>query len=154
MTMENSMSNPNNKKTNSLEGMQRIHIQPEHWEDMRRHILSCLPNEACGILSGIGERIQEVIPVTNVLQSPYRFRMDPAEQLTALQRIDENRLEMIGIYHSHVHGPEDPSATDLDEAYYPNVAYLIWFPSDKDWGCRSFRMIEGTVIEIPLLVDS
>jgi len=137
-----------------MEGMQRIQMQLEHWEAMRAHILKCLPNEACGILGGMGERVHEVIPVTNELQSPYHFRMQPAEQLAAMQRIEGMGHQMIGIYHSHIYGPEGPSTTDLDESYFPQVAYLVWSPSGKGWNCRSFRVIDRTAIEIPILFDS
>jgi proteasome lid subunit RPN8/RPN11 len=137
-----------------MEGMQGIQLSREHWESMRSHVEACLPNEACGILGGIGEEVHEVIPVTNELQSPHRFRMDPVEQLAAMQRIESLRLEMIGIFHSHVYGPEDPSQTDLDEAYYPRVAYLVWSPEETGWKCRSFRLLDGVAFEIPLSLMS
>ena len=148
------MSPPNTKRSKPLDGIQKIHIQPEHWDAMQTHMLSCMPNEACGILGGRGERVHVVIPVTNILHSPYRFRMDPSEQLSAFLKIENMGHEIIGIFHSHVYGPGDPSVTDLEESYYPNVAYLIWFPAENRWKCRSFRLIDGSVIEIPLLVDS
>ena len=135
-----------------MEGMQSIQLSREHWDSMQVHIEACLPNEACGILGGIGEEVHEVIPVTNELESPHRFRMDPVEQLAAMQRIESNGLEMIGIFHSHGHGPDDPSQTDLDEAYYPWIAYLIWSPGETGWKCRSFRLLDGFAFEIPLLL--
>jgi proteasome lid subunit RPN8/RPN11 len=137
-----------------MEGIEKIQLEPEHWEAMLSHILETLPNEACGLLGGIGENVRVVIPVTNELRSPVRFRMDPSEQLTAMQRIEAMGFEMIGIFHSHVRGPEGPSRTDQEQAYYPNVAYLIWSSFEDEWICRSFRLIEGSTNEIPLVILS
>jgi proteasome lid subunit RPN8/RPN11 len=131
-----------------------IRLQKVHWESMRAHILSGLPNEACGILAGTKENVSGVFPVTNELNSPVRFRMDPVEQLNTMARIEELEQEMIGIFHSHVQGPSVPSNTDLEQAYYPELVYLIWFPIDDDWDCRAFRLIEGTSIEIPIHISS
>lgn len=133
-----------------MEGLIRIQMVREHWYVMRDHVVKCLPNEACGILGGIGEMVCEVIPVTNALRSPLRYRMDPEEQLAAMQKIEGLGHEMIGIYHSHIHGPDGPSETDLDEAYYPRVAYLVWFQDENGWQCRAFRLLERSPIEIPI----
>ena len=126
----------------------------EHWDKMLLHVRSCLPNEACGLLGGVKGSVRVVLPVTNELRSPIRFRMDPQEQLSAMQRIEASGLEMIGIFHSHVHGPEEPSKTDLEESFYPQAVFIIWFPHGSEWTCRAYRLVEGSSIEIPLVVDS
>ena len=108
---------------------------------MRIHVEACLPQEACGLLSGIGDDVQEVIPISNQAASPVRFRMDPLEQLRALDRIESQGRDLLGIYHSHPAGPDGPSATDIAEAAYRAV-YIIWSRSRGNWAMKAF-WIEG-----------
>jgi proteasome lid subunit RPN8/RPN11 len=68
---------------------------------MSADVESRAPQEACGLLAGKGDITLEVIPITNELHSTVRFRMDPIEQLRAFQLIDDQGLELVGIYHSH-----------------------------------------------------
>lgn len=108
---------------------------------MRAHVENQAPLEACGLLAGKDESVEKVLPVANQAQSPVRFRMDPLEQLQALNWIDEHRLDLLGIYHSHPSGPETPSATDIAEAAYP-VVHVIWSRLHGAWQARGF-WIEG-----------
>lgn len=107
---------------------------------MHKHVRSCLPNEACGLLAGIRNHVHWVIPVVNVEMSSIRFRMDPHEQVAAMMRIEEKGMELMGIYHSHPSGPQNPSETDIDQLAYPDAAYLIWFFRNGRWICRAFAM--------------
>ncbi|HZD56017.1 MAG TPA: M67 family metallopeptidase [Anaerolineales bacterium] len=106
------------------------------------------PEEACGLVAGRDNTGVEVIPVTNALHSPVRYRMDPNEQLEAFNRIEELGLEIVAIYHSHPSGPSYPSPTDVGEAFYPEAVYLIWFGSTHGWDCRGFLIREAEVEEI------
>ena len=116
---------------------------------MRAAVSARVPEEACGLLAG---RIEAevysalaVFPITNVLHSPVRYRMDPTEQLAAFDEIDARGWELVAIYHSHPTGPEGPSATDIGEAYYPEVVYLIWSLNGNEWQCRGYTIQSGEV---------
>jgi proteasome lid subunit RPN8/RPN11 len=104
-----------------------------HHQVMLDHLLTCLPEEGCGLVGGQfgpdGARAQAILPVTNELHSPVRFYMAPLEQLKALSWLDENELELVAIFHSHPAGPPGPSPTDLAEFAYPGVLYLIFSPA-------------------------
>ncbi len=136
----------------SMNGIIELQMEKRHWEGMKQHIISCLPEEACGLLAGKGKLVYEVIPVTNALHSPYRFRMDPEEQLAAMIHMDEQGYQMLGIFHSHVHGPISPSETDWKESTYPEVAFLIWSNIEEEWQCRAFRLTREGSFEIPILI--
>ena len=129
-----------------------LQMEKRHWEEMRRHVISCLPEEGCGLLAGIHHRVLEVIPVTNALHSPYRFRMDPEEQLKAMIHIEDHGYQMLGIFHSHLQGPVGPSETDLKESTYPEVAFIIWSNLEGDWQCKAFRLADEGPIEIPIVI--
>jgi proteasome lid subunit RPN8/RPN11 len=117
-----------------------LQIPRDVWEAMRRHVQSCLPEEACGLLGGQPGMAHRVVPVQNAAHSATRFRMDPSEQLAAMMELEEAGMEMVAIYHSHPVGPSGFSAIDVDEAAYPEVVYLIWAQQAGGWGCQGFRL--------------
>ncbi|MDT8899272.1 MAG: M67 family metallopeptidase [Thermanaerothrix sp.] len=104
------------------------------------HVVHCVPEEACGLLGGCGSIVKRIIPVTNRLHSPVRFYMEPTELLKALEALEEEGLELVGIFHSHPHGPAVPSETDLNEFAYPESLMVILSPQGKDWQLRAFEI--------------
>lgn len=129
-----------------------MRLTPALWAQMRDHIRSALPEEACGLIGGVGDEARLVLAVSNELHSAVRFRMDPQQQLDAFLRFENEGLELIGIYHSHPHGPERPSPTDAAEWMYADVKSLIWAPRMGKWSARAFIMGASVVQEHPLIV--
>lgn len=121
---------------------------------MLEHVLNCLPQEACGLIGGVDGFVFYERPIKNISGNPYRFRMDPDEQIEAMFEIEERGHQIIAIYHSHPSGPDFPSDVDIDQAAYPEAAYLIWYPSGESWNCRAFRMVPEGFEEIPIVLDS
>ena len=113
-------------------------IQQEHFQIMMEHVQSIYPEEACGLLGGIKNRSEVVIKVPNQLHSPVRFFMNPVELFEALTYLEQNQLELMGVYHSHPTGPATPSQTDLNEFYYPDTKMLIWSFENKLWQLKAF----------------
>lgn len=111
---------------------------------MKRIAAAALPEEACGILGGVGETIMLVIPVTNILHSPTRFQMDAEEQLKAFLRLEKEGMEMIATFHSHPNGPEQPSMNDIEKHFYPGTAVVI-LAKDQVWKINAF-LIEGRAV--------
>ena len=131
-----------------------IRVHSSHMEKMRAHVDSTAPEEACGILGGCAGQSYKVIPVENVCHSPVRFRMEPQAQLNAFQYLEREGLELIGNYHSHPSGSGEPSLTDIRQAYYPEGFYLIWFRNDKNWQCSAFRIENGAVSRVKIILEA
>jgi proteasome lid subunit RPN8/RPN11 len=133
-----------------------MRIAVEDWELMRSDAADKAPEEACGIIAGQIEgqiyQAKAVIPITNQLRSPVRFRMDPHELLTAFTQLEQQGWELLGIYHSHPNGPAEPSPTDISEAYYPEAVHLIWSCRTGAWTCRGFMIRDGLVSEVSLFL--
>lgn len=127
-------------------------LKLDHWDRMLEHVRACLPEEACGLLAGDGERVYKVFPVRNIAQSPIRFRMDPQEQIDRLFWIEEQGLSLVGIYHSHPTGPHQPSETDLLEAAYPEAANLVWSRTQRGWHCRAYVLNPAGPKEIEIQI--
>ena len=131
-----------------------IKLTVQQYQQMLNHVAQEVPNEACGLLGGSRDQVLEVIPVKNTSESPFRFRMDPSEQVRALFGLEERGLELIAIYHSHPSGPPGPSLTDLSEAAYPEAYQLIWYQEGGNWKCSAYRYRADTTEEVPLQVES
>ncbi len=140
----------------TLRRPKELEISRQHWNEMHDDVEQKKPEEACGLLAGTFSQesfaTMRVIPMVNVLHSPVGYRLDPQEQLDAFIQIEEKGWELAGIYHSHPQGPEEPSPTDIREAYYPEAVYLIWCNLTGDWTCRGFLIQDGMVIEISVSV--
>ncbi len=122
-------------------------------QEIIRHAVNCLPEEACGLLAGIGVKVEEVIPVENIEHSQVRYRMKPEEQLEAFLHIEEKGWDLLGIYHSHPKGPETPSENDLNEAYYPEAIYVIVSRNIDQWSVRGFTIRERQPSEVIIKTD-
>jgi proteasome lid subunit RPN8/RPN11 len=94
-----------------------LQINSSDLEPIVEHSKEDFPKEACGIMKGRmhmndGKRVNEVAKI-------YREDM-----YKAFVELDTN-LELIGFYHSHPHGPNAPSKTDIDECNYHDSSFLI-----------------------------
>ena len=118
---------------------------------MLDHVDQNAPLEACGLLAGKNDRVENVILIQNQAQSPIRFVMDPYEQLQAFAWIDSQGLDLLGIFHSHPAGPETVSMTDIAEAAY-EVVHVIWSRNRNGWTARGFWIENGNATEVSLQI--
>ncbi len=125
-----------------------VYIPRELVEQMVQHAVAGLPNEACGMLAGRGERAIKFYPATNVEASAVRYLMDPRDQLHIMQDMESNRWDLLGIFHSHTGSPAYPSQTDVSLAYYPDALYLIASLMDQSNPVlRAYRIVDGQISE-------
>jgi proteasome lid subunit RPN8/RPN11 len=114
------------------------------------------PNEACGllagpVLAGDGGSPTRFLPLTNAAASPYRYLIDPQEQLRAILDIEDADEEVWGIVHSHVASPAEPSDTDVGLAGWPDALYLICSLASQPPVVRAWSIRDGVVAEVGLL---
>ena len=132
-----------------------ISISHSQWSEMKDHVASRAPEEACGLVAGVGNQARVIFPITNVLHDRFRFRMAPDEQLNAFLKAEEEGLDIIAIYHSHPHGIDHPSASDSAELSFPGVIYLIWYQSGGQWQCCAYLMqAEEKPEEVAILIST
>ena len=131
---------------------EKIYLTEQHCHQMREHVSSEDPLEACGMIGGEDWKSQEVFPARNVLQSATRYQIEPHRQIEVFNLLDERGWELISIYHSHPNGPSSPSLTDVSEATYPESVYLIWSKSDHIWDCRGFIIEAGKQTQVEIIV--
>jgi proteasome lid subunit RPN8/RPN11 len=133
--------------------MHPLTLSKEQLQKMISHVQSQAPFEACGLLAGRNFAVEAVIEVANQAHSEVRFVMDPLEQLQALEWIDSNGLDLLGIYHSHPAGPETVSPTDISQAAYA-VVYVVLACAEgsQTWRARGFWVEDGESSEVDLRI--
>lgn len=127
--------------------------------DVRRDILDwlrgALPNEGCGLL--VADRIaahggvpSRFVGMRNAAASPYRYLMDPQEQLRVLLELDDADEVVWAIVHSHVASPARPSPTDVGLASYPEALYVLCSFGAEPPDLRAWTIVAGAVDEVTL----
>lgn len=110
--------------------------------------------ECCGLLAGRDGVIQRVLPATNAASDPATaYEIAPKELFRMMREMREPGLELLGIYHSHPQGANEPSRRDIERAYYPDAAYFILSPrEDAERPVRAFSIREGRATELEIQV--
>lgn len=116
-------------------GMPTLHLSPPLLDELKARCEEAYPFEACGLL--LGERVpregkgpkavvRRVHPARNLnaAHPEPRFHLDPADFAAADALARRERLEILGVYHSHPDRPESPSAEDAEQAQ-AGWAYVI-----------------------------
>lgn len=139
--------------------MDELRISAEIANEMVAHSEEGRPNEACGLLARHGPEIVRVYRMRNAAESPLRYSLDPAEQFQVYREMEEQGLELAGVYHSHTRTPAYPSPTDVKRAS-EDVPYVIVSLAARRPSIRAYRIIkanwtdeEGEVTEIPVVVS-
>lgn len=131
-----------------------LRLKKQLLKKITEHALREFPNEACGILAGRREQVEEVYEMVNVEKSPQTFFMDAQQQLGVMKQIRNAGRKMIGIYHSHVASEAYPSSHDVELALYPEVSYMIIsIRNRKNPSIRSFKIVEGEISEEELKIE-
>jgi [CysO sulfur-carrier protein]-S-L-cysteine hydrolase len=126
-----------------------IRVKDELLKQMTDHALQAPRLECCGLLAGKDGVITRVIATTNALASASEYAIAPEELFQSMREIRSAGLDFMGIYHSHPNGDNKPSTRDIDQAYYPDVAYFILSPrEDRPKSVRAFSIRDGKAAEL------
>jgi proteasome lid subunit RPN8/RPN11 len=106
--------------------------------------------ECCGLLAGRDGVITRAYPARNAASdSATQYEIAPEELFQLIREIRGGGSQLLGIYHSHPHGANEPSRTDVERAYYPDAAYFIISPlADAEITVRAFSIRDGGVSEL------
>lgn len=117
-----------------------------------------VPNEACGLLVSDryvadGGAPLRYVALRNAAESPYRYLIDPQEQLRVWMALEDADEVVWAIVHSHVASAAEPSATDVGLAFFPESLYVICSLANPDApAVRAWSIVDGAVTEVPLAV--
>lgn len=111
--------------------------------------------ECCGLLAGRDGLIARVLPATNAAgETRKNYEIAPEELFRVMREIRAAGLELLGVYHSHPNGKNEPSERDVERAYYPDLAYFILSPEADLAAARAFSIQNGRVSELEIEIIS
>jgi proteasome lid subunit RPN8/RPN11 len=127
-------------------------LTPDAAAEILAHARQGYPDEVCGLVAGPPGRGTGVCRGQNVSPTPrVAFELD-TDTLALQLEFEAQGLSLAAIYHSHPHGPDAPSSSDIAQAYYPDVVYLICSLAQPEKPVlRAFRIVEGSAWEVRLL---
>lgn len=95
-------------------------------DELRRHAKTAAPEEACGLLFGVGRTILRVAAAKNMAENrQLHFEIDPAALIAAERAMRDGGEKIIGYFHSHPMGSVKPSQTDAAMAAPDGRMWLI-----------------------------
>lgn len=122
------------------------------------------PEECCGLLYGRANRIERIVPTSNVAAMPHRhFEIDPVA-LIAAHKVERKAAEqgsagqtdtqrLIGFYHSHPDGLCAPSAEDARQAAPDGRIWLIVAGDDIGvWRAEESGAVHGRFAPLDLRI--
>jgi [CysO sulfur-carrier protein]-S-L-cysteine hydrolase len=130
-----------------------MRIPRDLYDQLIEHAREEAPNECCGMIASRDGEAVEVYRATNAAASPLRYEIDGAEQYRIQMQIDDQDLDLGGIYHSHTRTDPYPSQTDINLAFYPEALYVIVGVAGEEPQVRAFTIRDGQVADAELVVE-
>jgi [CysO sulfur-carrier protein]-S-L-cysteine hydrolase len=131
-----------------------VRIEGHIFDAVVAHACSDPGQERCGLLGGREGVITRVFPAANAARNPAtRYEISPREIVDRMREMREAGIDLLGIYHSHPNGRNEPSPHDVELAFYPETPYLIVSPlPGAPRPIRAFLIRDGQVSEVEIHV--
>lgn len=111
-----------------------------------------MPEEACGILFGDGDRITSLCKTRNVHPSPQtHFEIDPQALIDAHRSARAGGPKVMGYFHSHPNGDPAPSQTDQAMSARDGSIWVIAARGELGWwrdGQSGFEPLSCCIVPI------
>ena len=131
--------------------MTRVRIRQQVIDAVILHASREVPNECCGLLLGLSDRLDESYAARNLSASPTRFLIDPADHFAAIRHARATGRTVRGAYHSHPRGPSVPSPTDAVELNDSSLLQLIVSLEDDQPHIGVFEWRLGNFVAVDLV---
>ena len=129
-----------------------VRVRAEILKEMLLHARTEPEFECCGLLAGRDGVITAIFPAKNALASSTEYEIAPQELFRLFRTMREQGLTHLGQYHSHLSTDNIPSPKDIEQAGYPDQAYLIVsLRPDAPNPVRAFSIRDGLVREIEII---
>lgn len=130
----------------------KLYLPEDLYRRMLNHCQEERPLEACGLLVGVGDHVTDAYATDNEHRSPVLYRVDDRQLLQVVQEAQQQKQEIVAIYHSHVQSAPVPSRTDIEQATWPEAFYVIISLAHRRPEVRVWRIVDHQVTQHPLVV--
>lgn len=132
-----------------------LRLASSAYAQMIGHAYDGLPDEACGLLGGSGDRVEVFVPTANEDRSSRTFTIGKPGWDSADEVLGPRGLEVVGVMHSHTHTEAYPSPTDVEKGSNPLLEHWHWIIvslRDDAPVLRSYRIVDGEILEEPVVL--
>jgi len=103
-----------------------LHVPASLYAEMTAHIIASYPNEGCGVVGSVANRVVKHYPTTNAAEFPDDFSIIADADLVRIYNdVEDYDGDMI-YYHSHPKSEAYPSERDKEWAKRSGYLYLIY----------------------------
>jgi proteasome lid subunit RPN8/RPN11 len=136
--------------------MDEIRLARDVAAEILSHARSKPDEECCGLLTGRHGVIAQAFTARNATEHPATaYEIAPKELFRIIREIRAGGLELLGIYHSHPNGDNQPSPRDVERAYYPDAAYFIVSPrADAPEPIRAYSIRDGRWTQLEIKIQN
>ena len=130
-------------------GLQKIIISESQKKILANHADNEKPNESCAILFGTidGQKttVKEIFLTKNIDKSPVNFTISNEQLIKCYKTAEEEKMEVVGIFHSHPNSEAYPSDTDKKFMDSNPVVWVIYSGISNDFKAY---VLESNILEI------
>ena len=127
--------------------MQKIILKQSEREILSQYSENQKPNESCAILFGKNNQVQDLFLTENVDESPVNFTISNKQLIEGYRVAEEQKMDVVGIFHSHPNSDAFPSNTDKKFMQSNPVVWIIYSGINKNF--RAF-ILDSNITEIPI----
>jgi [CysO sulfur-carrier protein]-S-L-cysteine hydrolase len=133
--------------------LSRLELSEVAYLSLVAHVYGGAPLEACGLIAGSSaDRAEVFYPTDNDANSTRVYSVPARQHLRAERDAEAAGMLITGVVHSHTHTDAYPSPTDVAMAPDPSWHYIIVSLRDEAPVLRSYRIIDGNIIEEPVVL--
>lgn len=133
--------------------LQKIIISEAQKKILSNHAYNEKPNESCAILFGTTDKqettVKEIFLTENIDRSPTSFTISNEQLIKCYNTAEEEKMQVIGIFHSHPNSEAYPSETDKKFMNSNPVVWVIYSGISKEFKAY---VLESEILEI--LIES
>ncbi len=109
---------------------------------MLEHARAAAPRECCGLILYDREGVAvDLHRTTNINPDPDQFTVDPQAHYRILMGAEERGQRIGAVYHSHPHGPPQPSEVDRAAGLDPGwLSFIVGRTLTGGWEVRTYRL--------------
>ncbi len=125
--------------------MQKIILKQSDKKILSQYSENQKPKESCALLFGKDNQVLDIFLTENIEESSVNFTISNEQLIEGYKIAEEEKMEVIGIFHSHPNSDAFPSNTDKKFMQSNPVVWIIYSGINKNF--RAFVLESEIPIE-------
>ena len=125
--------------------MQKIILKQSDKKILSQYSENQKPKESCALLFGKDNQVLDIFLTENIEESSVNFTISNEQLIEGYKIAEEEKMEVIGIFHSHPNSDAFPSNTDKKFMQSNPVVWVIYSGINKNF--RAFVLESEIPIE-------